>query len=221
MARIEKVFPSAWGLNMLIVALPGGGTLVHSPTWIGDDTYARVEAYGVPRILFAPNHFHHLSLKRFAEKYPRAMVVAGEQAIPRITKKAGVTARPVGESTDLLPREAKWLPCEGTKTGETWLSLVESDGARTLLVSDAFFNVNRAVTGVMGVALRALRTTPGLSLGRTFQWFAIGNAAVYRTWALDVITREAPTRLWTSHGDIAEGSDLTERLLTLLHARLG
>jgi hypothetical protein len=216
-ARIEKVVPSGWSLNMTLVRLDDGGVLVHSPTWIDDDTFARVEEHGEPRVLFAPNHFHHLSLKRFADKYPRARVVAGSGAIARIIKQSGIVPRPVHEVEDMMPKGTRWLECEGTSAGETWLSLREE---RELLVSDAFFNVNREVTGAAGFVLGALKTFPGLSLGQTFKWFALGSYAAFAAWAKRELARDAPTKLWTSHGDEEEGDDLVERLTTLIEKRL-
>jgi hypothetical protein len=216
-ARIEKVLDSGWSLNMTLVRLDDGSVLVHSPTWIDDDTFARVEAFGEPRVLFAPNHFHHLSLKKFAGKYPRAKVVAGSAAIARIVKKSGLVPRPVHEIEDMMPKGARWLECEGTAAGETWLSLREE---RELLVSDAFFNVNREVTGAVGFILGALKTFPGLSLGQTFRWFALRSDGEFGQWAKREIARDAPKRLWTSHGDEAEGDDLVERLTTLIERRL-
>jgi hypothetical protein len=213
---IEKVKPSGWSLNMLVVRLDDGGVLVHSPTWEDETTFERVAAIGEPRILFAPNHFHHMSLKRFAERWPRARVVAGSRAIARIARKSGIVPRPVIETEDLLPRGARWLECDGVATGETWLAL---DGGE-LLVSDSFFNVTREVTGFEGFMLRAMKTLPNLVIGSTFLMVGVRDARTYREWALAAIERIAPNKLWVSHGDAVEGDDLAEHLSSLVRARV-
>ncbi len=48
--RFEKVVKSGWSLNMHVVPLPDGGTLVYSPTWLGDETFERIEAHEAFRV---------------------------------------------------------------------------------------------------------------------------------------------------------------------------
>ena len=218
-AVLEKAVGSGWGLNMIVVPLPCGGTLVHSPTWLGDETFAQVGALGEPKILFAPNHFHHMSLARFRERWPNAAAVASDVATPRLRAKGHEGLASLASVASLLPAGAKWLPCEGTKAGEAFLSLPGERGP-TWLVSDAFFNVVRPITGFMGVVLRALKTTPSLAVGQTFLWVAVRDRAVYKKWILELVERERPTRILFSHGVAIEGDDLHERLAALVRARL-
>jgi hypothetical protein len=214
--RIAKIDSYGWELGMILVHLPGGGVLVHSPTWLGDDTIARVLAVGEPRILFAPNHFHHLSLGRFRSAWPEAKLVAGRAALPRLRKRGHSSVSEVDAATDLLPVGARWLECEGAKSGETLLALAD----RTWIAGDAFFNIERPVTGIVGTGLRMLKTVPGLSIGQTFNWLALSNRPAYREWVLSAIERDRPSRLWMSHGETVEGEDLPERLAELVKARV-
>jgi hypothetical protein len=219
--RIPRVHANGWELAMMLVPLPAGGVLVHSPTWIDDATLATVESVGEPRILFAPNHFHHLSLRRFHERWPEAHVVAGGVAIPRLRKLGYEYVADVGTVTRLLPEGARWLECEGTRAGETMLSLADGpDGGRTWIVCDAFFNVERRVTGPAGVVLRALATTPGLAIGQTFNWVALRDRGAYRSWVLAALERERPTELWVSHGNRVARSDLGTVLAELVERRV-
>jgi hypothetical protein len=151
---LEKRLPDGWGLNMVLVPLADRRLLVHSPTWIGDDTFDRVADHGDPAILFAPNHYHHLSMARFRARWPKAAAVASETALPRLRAKGHEGLMPIEAVANLLPAGARWLPCAGTRAGEAFLS-IDDGGARTWIVSDAFFNVERPVTGVTGLALRA------------------------------------------------------------------
>ena len=99
---------------MFVVALRDGGTLIYSPTWLGDDgTFARVEAVGTPRVLLAPNHFHHLSLARFRARYPEVdcrKCEIGE--FPRLEAKGHRGLRDVIEVEGLLPSGSRVL-CPG------------------------------------------------------------------------------------------------------------
>jgi len=220
--RFEKLLPSGWELCMLVVRLPERGALVYSPTWLGEDTFARVDAIGEPRVLVAPNHFHHLSLARFHERYPSAKVVCGTTALPRLRAKGYDYVAPVSEAADLLPSGAAFLECEGTRAGETFLSLPSTNGdsGRTWLACDAFFNVERPVTGITGVGLRALKTTPGLSIGQTFRWLALKEERAYAAWLVAAIAREKPTRLYLSHGEPIASPELPARLAALAKSRL-
>jgi hypothetical protein len=217
--RLEKVLPSGWSMNMLLVRLRDGGLLVHSPTWLGDDTFARVDQIGPVRALFAPNHYHHLSLARFRERYPDAMAIASEAAIPRLTKKGHARLLELEEAARLLPPGASFLRCEGTKSGEAWLSL-PGDSGPTWIVCDAFFHLTRNVAGMTGIALRTLQVTPGLTISKTYRWLALRDVVRYRAFALETIEREAPRRLVVSHGDAIDSPDLPARLAELVRAKL-
>jgi hypothetical protein len=219
LVRLPKVHRNGWELAMILVSLPADGVLVHSPTWIDDATFESVEAVGQPRILFAPNHFHHLSLRRFHDRWPGAFVVAGSTAIPRLKKMGHSYTADVKSVVDLLPQGARWLRCEGTRAGETILSL-PGDNGRAWVACDAFFNVERRVTGPAGVLLRALRTTPGLSIGRTFNWVALRDRAAYRSWVLSALERERPAELWMSHGETVTRPDLADVLAELVRRRV-
>jgi hypothetical protein len=204
---LTRTEASGWSFNMHLVPLEGGGVLVQSPTWLGDDTARRVMEVGEPRLLFAPNYFHWLGIQRFREKWPGAEVVAGSAAIGRLRSKTGLPVRAVSE---LHEEGVRFLECPA-KNGETWL--VHS-GA--LVVSDAFFNIDRPVSGAMGLMLRVTSTVPGLRVGRTFRWVAVGDWKKYRAWAETTLRAEQPTELLVSHGARATGADLTDRLVSSL-----
>lgn len=217
-ARVAKKQAGGWERAMILVRLPGGGVLVHSPTWVGPDTFANVQAFGEPRVLFAPNHFHHLFLAQFREKWPSALMVAGKSALLRLKRLGHAAIAPVEDASSLLPPGGRWLECEGTRAGETFLSIA-IDGRRTWIVCDAFFNIQR-VTGVVGAVMRTLQGAPGLSIGQTFNWLALRDRPAYREWILEVLERERPLSLWLSHGDTVTRDDLPELLGDLVRRRV-
>jgi hypothetical protein len=204
---------------MYVIPLRDGRTLLHSPTWMGDDTFERIDALGRPGVLFAPNHFHHLGLSRFRARYPDALVVAGEGALPRLKAKGHGGLRELTAAEPLLPEGARLLRCAGLRTGEAWFSFID-DGKRTLLTSDAFFNVAAPVTGIAGFMLRRMQAAPGLQLGATFIWLGVRDRAAYRAWVRETLAREAPARILFSHGEPLEAADVSERLTDLIERRL-
>jgi hypothetical protein len=216
---LEKRATSGWNWNMTLVRLPGGGVLVHSPTWLGDETWARVAAIGEPRVLFAPNHFHHVGLQRFRARFPRAIAVATAGATPRLRGKGHDGLQGLSETIQLLPSGARWLECEGTKNGEAWLSLPGAAG-RIWIVCDAFFHMTRAVTGAMGLGLRALGVGMGLRVSRSFRWVGVASRPTYCRWALAAIDREQPRTIFGSHGEPLTAADLPERLADAIRRAL-
>lgn len=197
----ELVKPSGWSLNMIAAKLPGGALLLYSPTWMGEGTFEAVAALGEPTVLVAPNHFHHMSLRRFRDKFPKAIAVCSKDARPRLERQGHEGLRPIEDAASLLGNGMKLLPCAGTKTGETWLSVPTAEG-RALVVCDAFFHVTRPVTGLMGFATRMLRVTPGFQISRTYTMLGVKDVAGYKKSANEILDGEDPSFLVPSHGEV-------------------
>jgi hypothetical protein len=216
--RIADAQAGGWERAMIVVRLPGDGVLVHSPTWVGPETFAKVEAIGEPRVLFAPNHFHHMFLAKFRARWPAARVVTGRVALPRLSRLGHRSLVHVDEAAALLPPGARWLECEGTRAGETFLSL-EVGRRRVWIVCDAFFNIVRPA-GPVGAIMRALWGAPGLSVGQTFNWLALRDRSAYRAWILEALAREQPEEVWLSHGATVAEPGLPETLAELVKRRV-
>ncbi len=196
--RATRPHGNGWENAMHVLRLSDGSLLVHSATDLGAATFEALRKLGEVRWLFAPNHYHHLGIPSFAREFPEAKVVAAAAAVKRLRGKGmNVVAL---DSVDIsLPAGAKFLVAEGTKTGETILVWPGEDGP-TWVVCDAFFNVPK-LTGVAGAVLRALKTGPGFSLGKTFEWLVLKDRDGYRTWIDRVLDVEPPSRMLFSHGE--------------------
>src|SRR5262249_52517685 len=118
-------------------------------------------------VLFAPNHYHHMSLQRFRERYPGARAVCSDGARPRLTKKghAGLG----GLEQVKLPQGGRFIELPQLKNGEAWISLPGERGP-TWIVCDGFFHMNARLPTVIGWVLRRMDVYPGLKLGRSFKW---------------------------------------------------
>lgn len=206
--RFERLTgDGGWGLNMLVAHLPDRGLLLYSPTWLGPGTFEALDALGDVRVLVAPNHFHHMSLPRFRERYPKAIAVTSDGAFPRLTKQGHVELHPLAAAEPHLPPGAHFIQPPGLRSGEAWLSL-PGEGGPTWLVCDAWFNVTRKLTGLMSLFARVTRTGPGLSVGRTFRVLGVSDRATFLPFARTELDRERPAILLPSHGEpiLAEGS---------------
>lgn len=168
--------------------------LVYSPVDHGDKS---ADIVGAARVLVAPNHYHHLAIPRYRNAFPEVTVIASDGARPRLAKQGHADVRALDAVK--LPDGVRLLPVEGVKNGETWM-VVERDGNKTLVVCDAFMNVESECTGFEGFMLRRLRVVPGLQLSRTFTMLAIGDKKKYRQWATDTLEREKPDVMMFSHG---------------------
>ncbi len=215
---LERRAASGWAWNLGIVALPGGGTAVYSPSWLDDATLDRVASVGEPRVLIAPNAYHHVTLPRFQERFPRALVVASAEARPALAKKGRKNLVDLDEALPLLPTGSQWYRCEATKTGEAWLVVPHAAG-RTLFVCDAFFNLTHPTSGFVGWVLRRLKVAPGLRISTTYQMLAVKHVGAYVTWAKTALAAIAPTEVVFSHGETIKGPDCGARLLAAIDAR--
>lgn len=215
--RFERRDENGWPLVMHVVELGGGELLIHSPTHIDERTYDAISKLGKPRFLFAPNHFHNVSIDRYAKRFPGAVAIASHGAIPRLRGKVKTPVEPL-ESV-ALPAGAQFLVPEGTKSGEAWLSIDGATGP-TWIVCDAFFNETRPVKGLFGFVLRQLKIAPGLCVGRTYTFLALRDSKKYLADVLAMTEKEKPARVLFSHGDPLE-EDVPEALTAILHQRLG
>ena len=210
----ERLSGAGFPLRTVALELPGGGTCVVSPTR-GIDPALLVERAGDVRYLLAPNHFHYLGIAPWLERCPRAVPVCGRIALPRLTKKVEVPWTDLEELSAALPEDASVLEPEGTRNGEVWLRV-----GSTLIVCDAFFNLPEMPTGALGIFCRLTDTAPGLKIGSTWKYLALSDRAKYVAWIESVLEHHPPERLVASHGAIAEGTDLADRIRALVRSRL-
>lgn len=217
-ARLPK---PGWSLGTIAVRARDGGLAIVSPTaGLGDAAHEALRALGEPRFLLAPNHFHYLGLREWTERYPGATVVASATARPRLSARSPLAFGELDALRAALPEAVTVVEPPHTKTGETWLRVATARGP-AWVVGDAFFNVAGRATGAMGLVLRATRTAPGLSLGKTFVWLGLRDKRSYAAWLAEQLDGDPPALLVPCHGDVYDGEDLVERLRALARARLG
>jgi hypothetical protein len=191
------------------------GAIIHSPTLIDETTFERVAALE-PRVILAPNHYHHLGLSPYRERFPSAVVTADAAAIRRLEQRGHQSVRPLSELA--LPSGVRAFVPPGTKSGETWLVVDDAEGP-TLLVCDAFFHQLEPVRGLEGALLRWLKIAPGLAIGVTFTQLVLGDKAGYRRAVLEFIEHEQPRRVLFSHGVPLE-TDAAHALREIAEQRL-
>lgn len=211
--------PGGVPLRSVAVRLVTGEVAVYSPIrGLGPAAHHELLRIGEPSVLIAPNHYHSLGLREYAAAYPRAEVIAGQAAVPRLTRLCRRAVREPAGQNGTLPAGVSWLPAPATRQGELWLSLAGA-GGRTWIAGDGFFNIARTPRSPLGLLLRLLGICPGLRVGTSFRWL-IRDRATYRDWLLDLIAREGPTTLVPCHGDVLADRALPARLRELAEQRL-
>jgi hypothetical protein len=220
---IEHLPKNGFSLRTTALRLSSGGLLVLSPTRnLGDVAHAALARHGKPDVLLATNHYHHLGLDEWKQRFPDAKVVASEGARNRVAGKH--RALTVEDADDVvrerLPPHASLMCPPGLKNGEVWLR-VETGAGVAWAVTDAFFNMPVSPRGLAGLFLRMTSTVPGLCLGSTFRWVGVRDRDTYRAWLLERIAHDKPRILIPAHGAVVvNDAELPEKLTDLAHTRL-
>jgi hypothetical protein len=216
----EKVFPQGWGLRTTAFRLTDGTLGVVSPIRkLGDSARSSLESLGQPSFFLAPNHFHHLGLGEYLDRYSGSVAVASVIAQPRVQKKTGYSVQSLQSLRERLPASFEILEPPGMRAGEVWVRL-QSGSDTAWVVSDAFFAVPKLPTGMMGLFCRWTGTAPGLRIGSTFLTLATRDRKMYRQWLLEELRTRPPTVLVPGHGEIVSDRSLGDRLRELVQSRV-
>lgn len=200
-------------VRMAVIGIGGGDLLIVSPgTSLSDAAWARVAAWGAPRFLLAPNHFHNAGLARWHDRFPAATIVAHPRAHARLRKK--LPGRTIADLTPLqaaLPPGVRIFSPPGAKQGETLVS-VQLPGGPAWFVTDALVNESRLPGGPLGLLLRLFGFRPGLITNPFFKRLFLADRAAYKQWLHAELDRDPPTLFLPAHGDPLHGPDTAHRL---------
>jgi hypothetical protein len=207
---------------MLAIRLIDESFMVYSPIpSVDDEVWTVLDRMGRVSALLAPNHYHNLGLLPCIGRYGQLRLIAASDAIPRLAKKTSLAFESTDALSQLLPKDLRWATPEGLKAGETWLYTTALDDAganrkQILIVCDAFFNMNHPKSGLINLIFRIAGTYPGLRVSRVFRMIGTKDMDNYKDWLREFFTTVRPNVLIPSHGDIIEGTDLADKLVSLL-----
>lgn len=214
---IALIKPNGWSTRTTAIRLTDDSLALISPTRGLQD---QVEALGTPSFLVAPNHFHHMGIASYLEKWPDAKAITSAGALPRLEKKSDIPSfGNLDALREVLPSGVTILEAPCLKNGEIMLR-AETETGIIWSVSDAFFALAEHPTGFMGLVTRATGTSKGLRIGKTFTTLAITDRKVYGAWLREQLETDKPTILIPGHGEIISGPDLYGQIDGLLRSRL-
>ena len=204
-------------VRMAVIGIGNGELLIVSPgTSMSDASWARVAAWGTPRFLLAPNHFHNAGLARWQARFPNATIVAHPRAQARLRKKlpghtiADLAPLQAALQATLPPRIRIFNP-PGAKQGETMVS-VQLPGGVAWFVTDALVNETRLPGGMTGLLVRLFGFRTGLMTNPFFKRLFLADKAAYKQWVHAELERDRPTLFLPAHGAPLHGPDTADRL---------
>ncbi len=208
---------NGFSLRTTVLRLTDDSLALFSPT---RGLQTLIAELGSVSMLVAPNHFHHLGLASYAERWPDATIVCSSQAAKRLSKKSAIqNFQSLDALRALLPAHASVLEAPSLRTGEILLR-VETELGVAWAVSDAFFNLAAHPRGMAGLVCRATRTSKGMRIGRTFTGLAVQDKQTYGAWLRQQLDADRPTLLLPGHGEVQRGSDVYPLLDGETRARL-
>lgn len=179
------------------------------------------QAAGKVAELILPNSFHYLGIAEWRALFPEASLVSAPGARARLASKNVEDIASSSDTAHALPRGFDLIELPESKIGELWLSFPLNSRAQGLAVADAFFCMANATDLRTRVMNRLAGITHNPSVSRLFKYSTLADKNAYARWATQEIQRLSPELFIPQHGEMLEGSQVTEQLLAALKRRLG
>lgn len=197
-------------LRCTAIRLRSGGLCLFSPVQgLGHEAVGSLRELGDVEVLLAPNHWHNMGLRQYAEAFPDASICASPGARVRLERETHLRFQDLTKLQRQLPANLRFTFPSGLKTGEVWLSIGDAPG-RAWLVVDAFCGPK----GKKGD--RASEPDiPG-----TFPKFGLGDRAIYVEWLERQVELDRPTAIIPCHGAVIVSEQLPDKLRRLIARKL-
>jgi hypothetical protein len=181
--------------TMTVLRLNDGTLLVHSPIELTAERRAYLEVLGPVRHLYAPNLFHHLRLRDWAEAFPLAKVHAPAGLSK---KRPDVRTDRVHDSTPeaAFGGAVTELHIDGFRLDEC--ALYHARG-KTLVVADLVHNIGRPEDGWTKFYTKTMGFYDRVALSRALRWTAFSDRRAARQ-SLDSLLAFPFERLVVGHG---------------------
>lgn len=199
--RIRGELPFPLYRNMIVVKLPSGDLLLHSPVALSDAGFAELERLGRPAFAVVPHHYHQMDAAFYKARYPGLIILTHRDSRSKVAPRVSVS----GEIAEVLPGLGMILhDVPGVKVHEYTLQVPLGGGGHALIFNDAFGGANATnVSKFVGRAIFRHLGAPGNKPGiaRIYRWSQVSDVAALRQYAGEM-AKIPDLRLFTmSHGD--------------------
>lgn len=197
-------------LRCTALRLRSGGLCLFSPVkGLGNEAIASLQELGKVEILLAPNHWHNMGLREYAEAFPGAALCTSPRASVRLSSITQLRFESLSPLEKLLPQNMQILVPEGLKTGEVWLSITDAQRCAWAVV-DAF----------CGPGANKREPDNGPAILGTFPKFGLSDRTIYLDWLERQIEADAPTTMVPCHGAVLQDGQLPDKLRRLVAGTL-
>lgn len=196
--------------TMAVARLQDGGLVLHNPIALDDAAMARLDAWGTPSVLVAPNGWHRLDAKIFKDRYPTARVLTPRGSRAKVAEVVDVDLTyDEYESSDPTVR---FEHLQGVAQAEGVMFVRSTDGT-TVVLNDVLFNMDRKrdVLGFLFTTL--LGSAPGPRVSRLTKLALIKDKKAVREDFERFAAIDDLVRLIVAHEKVASGPDAREALL--------
>jgi hypothetical protein len=225
---IRKIDPRLWEVEadtpgnpvrrrMVIVRLSTGDLVIHSGVDLSAEAFAEVEAWGTPRYLVVPNHFHRLDAPAYKERYPDLVVICPEPCRKKVEKRV-----PVDGGYDVLPDDPvlRVVTLRGSKVAEGVLIVTLTSGDRALIFNDTIFNLPDRLPGLGGFFVRLVGSTGGPKVTWLGRRLAVSDKRELADHLRELAATPRLTQIVVAHGAIidSEAAAVLTAVANRLHA---
>lgn len=200
-----------------------GGLMVISPAQgIDEAAFKYLEQFGEPRVIIAPNGFHHLGLVDWRRRYRHATFHAPKRAAKRIAKKNERAPKlenlqMIGEQ---LGGQVYLREAPHSRHGELW-SWVKTPTGNIWFGSGFFCNWEKFPgNAVLNAAWKLTNSGPGLSIFNLGLMATMSNKKAALNILLNDMIDHPPSILVPSHGAPVIGGRVETEVTRLLRRSL-
>jgi glyoxylase-like metal-dependent hydrolase (beta-lactamase superfamily II) len=212
--------------NCVAIRTRKGGVVVLSPaTGLSEAAYAELAQLGEVTALVATNGHHHLGMRAFRDRFPKAQGYAPSLAAARISKKnpAAGPLHTLSElqaqlaDDDLVIREAPH-----TRSGELWAFVKgKGDLGYIWFASDILINMEVLPDALLPRLLFKLsRSAPGYRVFNAALALIVKDKKAVLRALLEDVQPHPPALVVPAHGSPVSGPEVAEQTRAMLQAAL-
>lgn len=210
-----KILGTQASTDEFLIISPGVSLLKHWKT-LGFTAQAKAH-------IIMPNAYHYMGVSAWQKAFPNNTLYASQSAIPRliskgIAKQGGIIS--LENQLPPLPENYSILFPPGHRAGDVWLKK-EMTNESLWVTCDSFLNhpkmSNQPIARLMQ---RLLGAAPGLKMSQVVKWLILNDKKAFKIWALNQLSKDNPTVLIPSHGEITHDKDLASQIQKMIQERL-